>query len=221
MKIFWVIFSIGILTFQGCGDVGNKKGLVHKVSELKVKDSVLEIVTDEEYFKPFYVYEDKGSRGNHYIPSGFMPNGKCLNFSETWQNGCQSGKTCIRVEYDLVCSEKDQKWAGIYWLNPANNWGSRRGGFNLEGAKKFVFWARGDRGGEQIQEIIIGGVEGDYPDSDKIVFGPIILEKNWKKYVIDLNGKDLSYISGGFSWSTEVAVNPTGCIFYFDEMRFE
>jgi len=175
----------------------------------------------DNVFQPFYVFSDKGSRQNHYIPSGFMPNGRCITFSDTWQKDCHGGRTCIKVVYDVECSRKDQKWAGVYWLNPANNWGSRKGGYNLTEAKKLTFWAKGEKGGEQIQEFTIGGISGDYPDSDTAVIGPVILGAQWRQYTIDLRGKDLSYISGGFAWTTSEDVNPEDCTFYLDDIRFE
>jgi hypothetical protein len=178
-------------------------------------------VARETAFDQFYVYKDIGSRDNHYVPSGFMPNGKCLNFNDRWQQDCQTGTTCIRIEYDLECSRSDQRWAGIYWLNPPNNWGSRKGGFNLQGATKLTFWAKGEEGGEQIEEFTVGGITGDYPDTDKALLGPVILSSEWKKYSIDLRGKDLSYISGGFAWSTNEEVNGETCIFYLDDIRYE
>ena len=172
-------------------------------------------------FKPFYVYSDKGSRTNHFVPSGFMPNGKCIEFKDSWLKNCKSGKTCLKIEYDIECSREDQKWAGIFWLNPANNWGQRKGGFNLTKAKRLSFWARGENGGEQIEEFKIGGITGNYPDTDTAVIGPVILSNEWRKYTIDLRGKDLSYISGGFAWSTNEEVNPESCTFYLDEIRYE
>jgi len=172
-------------------------------------------------FSPFIVYQDKGSRENHFIPSGFMPNGKCVTFDDTWSQDCHEGTTCIKIVYDVACSMEDQKWAGIYWLNPANNWGNRKGGFDLTGATRLTFWAKGDKGGEQIEEIKMGGISGDYPDSDAALIGPVILSNEWKEYSIDLRGKDLSYISGGFSWATNVEVNPGSCIFYIDNIRYE
>lgn len=189
-----------------------------------IKEAVLddhEDVSEETTFKPFYVYKDKGLRDNHFIPSGFMPNGNCVKINDRWQEQCQSGSSCIKVNYDVACSRKDQRWAGVYWLNPANNWGRQQGGYDLSEATRMTFWARGEQGGEQVQEFIIGGIEGDYPDSDKIVLGPVILTPQWRQYVIDLTGKDLSYISGGFAWSTEADVNADSCIFYLDDIRFE
>jgi len=172
-------------------------------------------------FAPFIVYKDKGSRENHFVPSGFMPNGRCVVFNDTWTRDCHEGKTCIQVIYDIECSEADQKWAGVYWLNPANNWGSRKGGFNLEGATELTFWAKGEHGGERIEEFVIGGLSGDYPDSDTAIIGPVILSDEWRKYSIDLRGKDLSYISGGFAWTTNTDVNPEDCVFYLDNIQYE
>jgi hypothetical protein len=172
-------------------------------------------------FNPFYIFSEKGSRQNHYIPSGFMPDGECLVLDDAWGQNCQSGKTCVKVDYNVACSRESQRWAGIYWLNPANNWGRRKGGFDLTGAQKLTFWAKGEKGGEQIQEFTVGGISGNYPDSDMAVMGPVILSEEWREYVVDLRGKDLSYISGGFAWSTSEEVNPESCVFYLDEIRFE
>jgi len=172
-------------------------------------------------FKEFYVYADMGFLGNHYVPSGFMPNGKCLKLNERWQDDCQSGTTCIKIIYDIQCSMDDQNWSGIFWLNPPNNWGNQKGGFNLTGAKKLTFWAKGENGGERIEEFKVGGIMGEYPDSDMAMIGPVILGDEWREYSIDLRGKDLSYVSGGFSWATNVDVNPESCTFYLDHIVYE
>ena len=176
---------------------------------------------DERRFKPFYVFSNAGARDNHYVPSGFMPNGKCLKFQGSWRENCFSGSTCLKIDFDVECSREDQRWGGIYWLNPPNNWGSRKGGYNLTGAEQLTFWAKGSRGGEQIEEFKVGGIEGNYPDSDVAVIGPVILSSEWKKYAIDLRGKDLSYISGGFAWSANEEMNSGSCSFFIDEIRFE
>ena len=121
----------------------------------------------------------------------------------------------------MGCSKAGAKWAGVYWQNPANNWGNRKGGFDLNGATKLTFWARGDKGDERIEEFKIGGVTGDYPDTDTAMIGPVILTKEWREYTIDLRGKDLSYVSGGFAWSTNTDVNAQSCTFYLDDIKYE
>lgn len=222
---FRIFIPLAVLLI-GCGNSHQTIKPPEKTGDVTLRNVVLpktDAVPAEEAdsFNPFYIYADKGSPENHYVPSGFMPNGKCLALDEAWAENCHSGKSCIRVEYDVMCSRKDQKWAGIYWLNPANNWGQRKGGFNLTGARQVTFWAKGDKGTEQIQEFTVGGIMGNYPDTDIAVIGPVILSNEWRRYTIDLRGKDLSYISGGIAWSTSEDVNLETCTFYLDEIRFE
>lgn len=172
---------------------------------------------------PFYVYADAGSLDNHFIPSGWMPAtaAQDLKLNINWKENPLSGDSSIRIEYT---NKSGTRWAGIYWQNPANNWGTvPNAGFDLRGATKLTFWARGERGGEVINEFKVGGISsGDYIDSDSASIGPIQLTKEWKKYEIDLRGKDLSYIIGGFCWATNIDVNdPNGIIFYLDEIKYE
>jgi hypothetical protein len=172
---------------------------------------------------PFYVYADGGSLDNHFIPSGWMPAtaAKDLKFDPSWKNLPFSGNSCIRVEYR---NNSGTRWAGIYWQQPANNWGTvANAGYNLQGAAKLTFWVRGDKGAEVINEFKVGGISsGDYGDSDSVSIGPITLTKDWKKYEIDLRGKDLSHIIGGFCWATNIDVNdPQGIVFYLDEIKYE
>lgn len=150
-----------------------------------------------------------------------MPNGKCIKLDDGWKENCHEGHSCMKVIYEIACSKADQKWSGVYWLNPANNWGKQKGGFNLQGAQRLTFWARGEKGGERIEEFKIGGISGDFPDTDTAVMGPVILSSDWREYTLDLRGKDLSYISGGFSWSTNADVNPSSCVFYLDNIQYQ
>jgi len=110
---------------------------------------------------------------------------------------------------------------GIFWQQPANNWGDKKGGYNLTGAKKLTFWARGANGGEKIAEFKVGGITGEYPDSDSQSMGPVELTKEWKQYTLDLEGKDLSYIIGGFCFAASKDDNPNGFIMYIDDVIFE
>ena len=175
----------------------------------------------EKPFHPFIVYRDKTSP-NRYIPSGYMPTGECIKMDDAWTQECEEGKTCVKVIYDVACSAKSRRWAGVYWLNPADNWGDRKGGYNLTGAQKLVFWAKGEKGDEQVEFKTGGiGVNREFPDSDTAAIGPVILSKNWREYAIDLRDKDLSAISGGFAWVASVDANAESCVFYLDDIHFE
>jgi hypothetical protein len=39
---------------------------------------------------------------------------------------------------------------GVVWQSPAGDWGEKPGGWNLTGAKRLVFKARGAKGGETL-----------------------------------------------------------------------
>jgi len=171
-------------------------------------------------FKAFPVYTDGRSPDNHYIPSGYMGDYSDVKIDTASFDTPHSGTTCIKVTYTNASSQ-GARWAGMYWQSPANNWGDKKGGFDLTGAKKLTFWARGAKAGERIEEFKVGGITGLYPDSDIAGIGPVLLTTEWQKLEIDLRGKDLSYISGGFCWSTNLDVNPEGAVFYLDDIKYE
>lgn len=177
-------------------------------------------VTTAKGFKGFNVYTDARSPDNHYIPAGYMGDYSDVKIDVACFDNPRSGTTCIKVTYSNAVSQ-GARWAGMYWQSPANNWGDKKGGFDLTGAKKLTFWARGEKGGERVEEFKLGGITGLYPDSDIAGIGPVMLTQEWKQYEIDLSGKDLSYISGGFCWATNIDVNTDGAVFYLDDIKYE
>jgi len=171
-------------------------------------------------FKGFKVYTDARSPDNHYIPAGYMGDYSDIKVETASFDNPHGGTTCIKITYSNAVSQ-GARWAGLYWQSPANNWGDRKGGFDLTGATKLTFWARGAKGDERIEEFKMGGITGLYPDSDIAGIGPVMLTTDWQKYEIDLSGKDLSYVSGGFCWGTNIDVNPDGAVFYLDDIKYE
>ena len=128
--------------------------------------------------------------------------------------------TPLRVIYHPSGSKG---WSGVYWQQPANNWGERGGqtGYDLRGAKRLTFWARGEKGGEKIHEVRVGGIVGRYPDSDVAKTGPITLTKDWQRYQIDLTGKDLQHIIGGFGFILNKYDNVGTVTFYLDDIAYD
>ncbi|HTL71566.1 MAG TPA: hypothetical protein VL404_09785 [Candidatus Eisenbacteria bacterium] len=171
-------------------------------------------------FKTFKVYTDGKAPDNHYIPSGWMGDYGDIKFNDKFMEKPHSGTTSIQITFNNKATQ-GARWSGIYWQNPANNWGTRAGGYDLTGAKKLTFWARGDKGGERIEEFKIGGITGEHADSDVAGIGPVVLTPEWQEFTIDLDGKDLTSISGGFCWATNLDVNPDGATFYLDDIRYE
>ncbi len=171
-------------------------------------------------FEKFYVYKDKPSP-SHFAASGFMPDGRCVAINDVWLENCQDSRSCIQVKFNRDCTATSTGWAGIYWLEPANNWGDVKGGYKLTGAKKLVFGARGEKGGEVVTFKMGGvGMGHAYPDSDNASSAPIILTKEWKEYSIDLTGKDLSHIIGGFAWVGTAKENQSNITFYLRNIYY-
>ena len=161
--------------------------------------------------------------GTRYVLSGFMGDGedgkKWVQVDEACKTSPKSGPTCIKVRYSLGA----KLWAGAYWFNKPNNWGDKPGeDFSSRGFQRVAFFARGEKGGE-IVEFKSGGVDSPgkkYKDSFEESTGKVTLEKEWKRYTIDLKGQNLSSVIGLFCWVANDS-NPKEITFYLDDIRYE
>ena len=199
----------------------NPEGCVFYVDDIKYEsDATMQPAAKKVEDVPFYVYADRTSAKNHFVPSGWMGDYGDIKYDGASKEDAYLGDSCIKLVYSGKASQ-GARWAGMLWQNPANNWGNVDGGFDLSKATKLTFWARGAKGGERIEEFKVGGIMGEFSDSDSAVVGPVILNKDWTQYTIDLKGKDMSYIIGGFCWAANIDNNPEGATFYLDEIKFE
>jgi hypothetical protein len=168
---------------------------------------------------PLVVYSEAEDASATYIPSGWMGNAKDLKLDPASKDRPKSGATCIRVEYS---GTKD--WCAVAWQNPAQDWGDKRGGYDLTGAKRLVFDARGETGGE---EVTFGfgtiGKEKRYYDTAKRSLGKVTLTREWKEISLSLGDikspDDLTRIKTGFLFS--VASNGKPVVFHLDNIRWE
>jgi hypothetical protein len=168
----------------------------------------------------FYIFAGKGSPKNHFIPSGWMGDFGDLAADDGSHENPKNSPTSFKITYSAKASQ-GANWAGMYWQDSVDNWGDRPGGFNLSKFKKLTFWARGLRGGEKIASFKVGGISGAAGDTDSATIGPVTLSPTWTKYTIELTGKNLSHIIGGFGWAASRDDNPNGMTFYLDDIRFE
>jgi len=216
-KIQWAVDN------ASAGDTINVMGGTNE-NEEKAYSHLYEIM---DKYKDYYVYFDKNSPINHYIPSGGMGDVGDITFNGNWTSNPHSGKSCIKITYSASGSN-GQNWAGIYWQYPEGNWGNYPG-YNLTGATAFSFWARSENGTEK-GEFKIGGIncpphhDPNLPYQDS--FGPlttgvVTLTNTWKKYSINLTGVNLSNVIGAFCWVTNKPSNPSGCTFYLDDIMYE
>jgi len=224
--------AVCLLATTGCskssadlsGASPEEKALIEEESTAGMTDAEASLLQENTVpgFKsrklPLFVYQDAGVAS--YFPDGWMGDYNDIKMSVYCETLPHSGKTCVKIDY-LPGASQNSKWAGVFWQYPGSQWGKKKGGYDLTGAKKLRFWARGEKGGEVIQEVKMGGISGNFKDSDTAGIGPIVLTPEWKEYEIDLSGVDLSYISGGFCWSTNLDQNREGCTFYLDDIVYE
>ncbi len=162
---------------------------------------------------PFQVLGEGGGDAP-YIPAGYMGDTGNIKMTEGDTTNPHSGKSATKVQYT-----SGNGWGGVVWQSPANDWGEKPGGYNLTGAKKLTFWARGEKGGEKVSFSFGILDKAKYPDSAKGEIKDQELTKDWKQYSIDLSGKDLSQIKTGFVWIVGAKGEPV--TFYLDDIKFE
>jgi len=171
---------------------------------------------------PFAVYTDGGARRNHYVPSGYMGDYRAVTMNQYWSHHAHDGKTCIRVTYRGTVSG-GVGWAGVYWQSPVNNWGSVPGstGYNLSRARRLTFWVRGTTGAENVQ-FLVGGITGKHGDSlqPAVKTQVLLLSTTWQQVTINLAGKNLTHIIGGFGWVASAQEDPNGAVFYLDDIVY-
>lgn len=164
---------------------------------------------------PLVVYAENEQTGRPYVPSGWMGKITAMKLDPASTAQPYAGKVCMRVEYSAP-----NEWAGVVWQHPENDWGDRPGGWNLTGASRLTFRARGERGGETVTfHVGIIGPDKPFADSSVTKLEGVRLTPEWREYVISLDGKDLSRIKTGFGWTVSGQGRPV--VFYLDDVRFE
>jgi hypothetical protein len=163
---------------------------------------------------PLTVYSE-AAEPSGYIPSGWMGDTKAIQLDPAWADRPQSGKTCLRCKFNA-----SKGWGGVAWQNPPNDWGDRAGGYDLTGAKKLTFFARGEQGGEVVTfEFGVIPHNKKFPDTGNGRLEKVVLGKEWQRYEIPITNQDLTRIKTGFVWT--VASRDQPVIFYLDNIRWE
>ena len=116
--------------------------------------------------------------------------------------------------------EADKGWGGVVWQSPEGDWGDRGGGYDLTGATKLTFWARGEKGGEVVT--FAYGIlprEKKFFDTGTSKLDLVKLTREWQRFEIPVAGQDLTRIKTGFVWTVASPGQPV--TFYLDDIRLE
>ena len=173
----------------------------------------------------FYVYDEIKNPQYVWYPSGWMPDGGGISFTDSFTENCHSGNNCMKIGFDA----RKKDWVGIYWLPEPGKWkGPGINVYNQLKVKekppvKLTFWAKGDKGGERVQFKVGGVADGKDSIAFPVELDYLTLEKDWKQYDIDLSKEDLSNVVGGFCWATNKEQNFGQNViwFYLDDIRYE
>jgi len=149
-----------------------------------------------------------------WIPSGWMGNAGAVTMDEQCADQPHTGRTCVKASYGAA-----DGWAGVVWQHPANDWGDKPGGWDLSGASRLSFWARGEQGGEAVSFSFGLLKDSRFKDSGRGELKDVKLTKEWRQYSLDLAGKDLSQIKTGFCWVVGGQGRPV--TFYLDDVAWE
>ncbi|MDR3689311.1 MAG: glycoside hydrolase family 2 TIM barrel-domain containing protein [Fimbriimonas sp.] len=163
---------------------------------------------------PYSIYSGtNGTQG--YIPSGWMGNAGAMKIDMASTANPHSGDKCIRWDYTAGDS-----WGAIAWQSPEGDWGDKPGGFDLTGAKKLTLWARGQNGGEKVS-FGVGIIKNDkkYADTAIVDGGKVELTQEWRKFTVDLSGKNLSRIKTGLLMT--IGGQGQGVTVYISDIQFE
>jgi len=76
---------------------------------------------------PFYVYKDANGKENRFIPSGFTGDYSAVQMDIACTSTPKEGKSCLKFTYTAKPTQ-GLSWAGVFFQNPANNWGTADGG---------------------------------------------------------------------------------------------
>ena len=162
---------------------------------------------------PVAVYEDR-FENMRWVPSGWMGNIQALSLDGEFADDVHEGNHAIRIRYTGTFG-----WAGIALQHPPNNWGDQDGGFDLTGAAKLEFWARGEYGGEKVNfGVGLNGSDTDYPDSAIVKTRTFALTDEWQRFEIELKRKDLTSLKTGFVVALEGRRSPV--TIYLDSIRY-
>lgn len=175
---------------------------------------------------PFAVYTESNDPRNHFIPSGFFGDIGDLAIDTNDRTGPHGGASAIRIDYRPRGS---QRFAGIYWQCPENNWGTVSGaGFDLSAARQVQFWARATTSAKA--EFKVGGIglaspPAPYPDSLATTeTNPVVLAltTQWQLFTISLAGRNLSRVIGGFAFVTNTDQVPAaGLTLFLDDIVWQ
>ncbi len=143
---------------------------------------------------------------NFFTPSGYMGDGEKLGNLEVdvLSAACKERPPAAVGDcYRFTYHPQDKRWVGVYWVYPANNWGSRAGR-NIAGQKfKEVRLKAASATPDLLVKFLVGGInDSSLPHSDRVAGLDVVrLGTEWKTIRIDISGQEFDRVIGALAWA--------------------
>jgi hypothetical protein len=150
--------------------------------------------------------EDPFAVSNFFTPSGHMGDGELAgHIKMNVQNAAcrerppEASGDCYRFLY--TPGVKD--WAGVYWVYPANNWGSRAGRQVAgERFKQVRLQAASDTDDLPVSFVVGGIADPTLPNRDRVsATTSVRIGRDWQTIRLDIAGQDFDRVVGALAWS--------------------
>lgn len=171
----------------------------------------------------WFVYRDSDSKENNGHWTNVMQNDLLKGLGLADKVEPAFGQTCIKVNVKFQAPN----WCGVAVACEPDYWGEKPSdaAVNLKKAKKLVFYARGEKGGESIQVKV--AIAGDKKFGDSAKIPPttpwLTLKKTWQRYELPIDPKrtNLERVITPFCFVTDKLHNRAEEItFYLDHIYF-
>ena len=166
---------------------------------------------------------------NFFTPSGHMGDGARAGFlrMDVHNAGClDRPEAAVGDCYRFVYRPGDNRWAGAYWVYPANNWGSRAGR-RVDGPRfKQVRLMAASETPDLVVNFIVGGIaDPTLPNRDLVSAATSErLGPTWKLIQIDISGQEFERVIGALAWSVAYPQDWNGedpVVIYLDDIVWD
>ena len=153
----------------------------------------------------------------YFYLAGFAGDQKAASFDKTWRADFHSPPKSMRFSFSTK-EPQSYGWAGNLWVDVMYPKYSR--GIDLSKVEKLAFWAKGEKGGEQVEFRVGGTVAQDKQPAFST--GVVVLSREWRELSITFDDRsNLDWVFAGFMWLATGQDNPNGCSFLLDDLHFE
>ncbi len=192
-------------------------GIVGVAIVLAISNSASRAETNEPPAAlPFVVYTGCGDDETpRFAPRVLLGWRAGLRVDPCWEAPPARDGPCVRIAF-----RGPDRWGGVVWTADGIEWGSHPGGVNLTGATRVRFFARGLRGGEEV-EFRMGFIDKNnpFPDRGRATTGRVRLTREWREYEMSLEFRDLTQVMTPFG--CVLAGQKRDVVIFVDAIRYE